>query len=130
MKSKFFVLMSVALVTLMLSLAVSAQRKNDKNDKNDRPIVTNPGNMTVKPKIMLTCAPGQGKDVSTPLNVKNPTAQDLPSGKLIYWSAKVNGGGTATDKQTLSAVLKKNSGNEASLLGPPGNLSSCQAWTY
>src|SRR6185436_3520512 len=100
MKSKFFVLMSVALVTLMLSLAVSAQRKNDKNDKNDKPIVSNPG-IAMKPKVMLSCAAGGGKDVSTPFNVKNLTAADIPSGKVIYWSAKVNGGGTANDKQTL-----------------------------
>jgi len=119
MKSKFFVLMSMTLATLMLTLAVSAQRADNKN----------PG-LTMKPKKMLTCSPGQGKDVSTPLNVKNPTAQDLAAGTVIYWSAKVNGGGTANDKQTLSGVLKKNNGNEVSLLGPPGNLSSCQAWVY
>jgi hypothetical protein len=110
------------LVTLMLTLAVSAQRKNDKPSTDQ--------GLTMKPKKMLTCAPGQGKDVSTPLNVKNPTAQDLAAGTVIYWSAKVNGGGTANNKQTLSGILKKNNGNEVSLLGPPGNLSSCQAWTY
>jgi hypothetical protein len=122
MKSKVVILMSVALISLMLTLAVSAQRKNDKPN-------TNPG-LAVKPKKLLTCSPGQGKDVSTPLNVKNPTAQDLAAGTVIYWTAKVNGGGTANDKQTTTTVLKKNSGNEVSLLGPPGNLSSCQAWTY
>src|SRR5581483_10420216 len=106
MKSRFFVLLSMALATLMLTLAVSAQRKNDKPSVNP--------NMNVKPKKMLTCSPGQGKDVSTPLNVKNPTAQDLAAGTVIYWSAKVNGGGTANNKQTLTSVLKKNNGNEVS----------------
>ncbi len=126
MKNKFFALMAMAALTTMLALAVSAQ-SNKKNDPATRP--SQPNGPMVKPggqKVMLTCSPGQGKDVSTPLNVKNPTAQDLPSGTLVYWSAK--SGGTANNKQTLSSVLKKNNGNEVSLMGPPGNQASCQAW--
>ena len=126
MKSKFFVLMAAVMMTLTLAFAASGQ-SNKKVDPSINPKV-NPNGATMQrgQKVMLTCSPGPGKDVSTPLNVKNPTAQDLAAGTVIYWSAVK--AGTATGKQTTTAVLKKNSGNEVSLLGPPDNIASCQAW--
>ena len=89
--------------TVVLWILTAVLLKSKKNP-TDKPIAQNPG-MVAKPKIMLTCAPGQGKDVSTPLYVKNPTATDIASGKVIYWSATQKG--TATGKETTTAVLKK-----------------------
>jgi hypothetical protein len=126
MKSKFFVFMAAAIMTFTLAFVASAQKKND-------PATTpkiDPANMpkiAQRPQtVTLTCSPGQGKDVSTPLYVKNPTATDLPAGTVIHWSAVK--GGTATGKETTTAVLKKNSGNQVSVLGPPDNIASCKAW--
>ena len=124
MKTKFLFLL--AALTLSFSVMALAQKKNDPARS---PQQQNPPVVQMNPnKVTLTCAPGQGKDVSTPLNVKNPTGQDVPSGTVISWSAK--SGGTATGKQTTTQVLQKNNGNQISLLGPPGNLASCQAWYF
>ena len=128
MKSKFFVLMAAAIMTLTLAFVASGQ-SNKKNDPSTTPKI-DPANMpkiAQRPQtITLTCSPGGGKDVSTPLYVKNPTAADLPAGTVIHWSAVK--AGTATGKETTTAVLKKNSGNQVSLLGPPDNIASCKAW--
>ncbi len=126
MKSKFLFL----LVTLTLSFSVMAlaQKKND--DKQRQSPQKPPIIQQLPGKVALSCSPGGGKDVSTPLYAKNPTAQDVPAGTIIYWSAKVGGGGTATNKEPTTQVLQKNSGNQISLLGPPGNLASCQAWYF
>lgn len=123
MKTKFLFLL--AALTLSFSVMALAQKKNDPARS---PQQQNPPVMQQLGKVTLTCSPGQGKDVSTPLKVKNPTGQDVPSGTVISWSAK--SGGTATGKETTTQVLKKNNGNEISLLGPPGNLASCQAWYF
>lgn len=122
MKSKVFVMMMT--VVLSCSFLALAQKKND-NPGRQMP-QQNPG-LPMMQKVMLTCSPGQGKDVSTPLYVKNPTGQDLPAGTVINWQA--TSGGNATGKQTLTEALKKNSGNQVSLLGPAGNVGSCSAWT-
>jgi hypothetical protein len=122
MKSKVFVM--VMTVVLSCSLLALAQKKNDTPTRQQPQ--QNP-QLPMMQKVMLSCAPGQGKDVSTPLYVKNPTGQDLPAGTIVSWSA--TSGGTATGKQTLTEALKKNSGNQVSLLGPAGNVGSCQAWT-
>ena len=119
MKSKMFVMLLT--VVMSCSLLALAQKKNDTPQRQAPPM--NPG-LPGPQKVMLSCSPGQGKDVSTPLYVKNPTAQDLPAGTLINWQA-----GNASGKQTLNEVLKKNNGNQVSLLGPAGNLGSCSAWT-
>ncbi|MBI1762804.1 MAG: hypothetical protein HYR56_15340 [Acidobacteria bacterium] len=118
MKNKFFALMTMSLVTMALALVVSAQMK--KNPNSPLPIPRGQ-------KVSLTCTPGGGKDVSTPLYVKNPTAQDIAANTLIYYSA-TQGGTPTNSKQTAGQILKKNNGNEISLLGPPGGVASCQAW--
>lgn len=122
MKSKMFVLMLT--VVMSCSLLALAQKKND-NPTRQTP--QKPPVIQMMPKVTLNCSPGQGKDVSTPLYVKNPTSQDLPAGTVINW--QVTSGGNATGKQTLTEVLKKNSGNQVSLLGPAGNIGACSAWT-
>jgi len=119
MKSKMFVLMLT--VVMSCSLLALAQKKND-NPTRQTP--QKPPVIQMMPKVTLNCSPGQGKDVSTPLYVKNPTSQDLPAGTVINWQA-----GNATGKQTLTEALKKNNANQVSLLGPAGNLGSCSAWT-
>lgn len=124
MKNKFFALMTMTLVTMALALAASAQ-SNKRPDPGTKPQV-NPEVIKrgVPQKVMLTCTPGGSKDVSTPLYVKNPTANDIAANTLVYYTA--NGG--STSKQQLTQVLKKNNGNEVSLLGPAGGVSACQAW--
>lgn len=124
MKTKFLFLF--AALTLSFSVMALAQKKNDPS----RAPQQNPPVMQQLGKVMLTCSPGQGKDVSTPMHVKNPTATDVPSGTVISWSAKVAGGGTATNKETTTQVLQKNNGNQINLMGPAGNLASCQAWYF
>jgi hypothetical protein len=124
MKSKLFVMT----MTVVMSCSLLALAQMKKSDTQARQIDPKPPVIQVMPKIMLTCTPGAGKDVSTPLYVKNPTGQDLPAGTLINWTATQKG--TAKGKQTLTEALKKNSGNQVSLLGPADNVASCQAWAY
>jgi hypothetical protein len=123
MKSKMIVF--VLTFVLSGSLVALAQKKND---PARQPNQQQPPVIQVMPKVMLSCTPGGGKDVSTPLYVKNPTGQDLPAGTIVHWSATQKG--TATGKQTLTEVLKKNNGSQVSLLGPADNIASCQAWVY
>lgn len=124
MKTKFLFLL--AILTLSFSVMALAQKKNDPSrspQQDQPPIAQIPG------KVVLSCSPGQGKDVSTPLYVKNPTGQDVPAGTVINWVAK-KGGANAAGKETTTQVLQKNNGNQLSLLGPPDNLASCQAWYF
>lgn len=125
MKTKFLFLL--AALTLSFSVLALAQKKNDPARS---PQQQNPPVIQMNPnKVVLSCTSGNPGDVSTPLNIKNPTAQNVPAGTIIYWSAK-KGAGNATGKQTTTQVLLKNNGNEISVLGPPDNIASCQAWYF
>jgi hypothetical protein len=124
MKTKFLFLL--AALTFSFSVLALAQKKNDptRSPQQNPPVIQQlPG------KIVLSCQSGNPGDVSTPLNIKNPTAQDVPAGTTIHWSAK-KGAGNATGKQTTTQVLLKNNGNQISVLGPPDNIASCQAWYF
>ena len=126
MKTKFLFLLAVVTLSFSVMALAQAQKKNDptRSPQQNPPVMQQlPG------KILLTCTSGNPGDVSTPLNVKNPTALDVPAGTIIYWSAK-KGAGNATGKQTTTQLLQKNNGNQISVLGPPDNIASCQAWYF
>lgn len=126
MKSKMMALLMA--LTVSCSLVAFAQKKNDNSPRQPQqqpPVMQVPGPGT---KVMLSCSPGQGKDVSTPLYVKNMTATDVPANTMIFWTAQKQG--TVNGKQLITEMLKKNGGNQVSLLGPPDNLASCQAWYF
>ena len=123
---KLFIGTSALIVTATLSFSLMANPQAKKDPGTTKMDQNPPATMQRGQKVSLTCKPGQGKDVSTPLYVKNPTAQDLPSGVLVHWTSTA--GGTATGKETTTTVLQKNNGNEIKLMGPAGNQGSCQAW--
>jgi len=123
---KLFIATTTLIVTATLSFSLMANPQAKKDPGTTKMEPNPPATMQRGQKVSLTCKPGQGKDVSTPLYVKNPTAQDLPSGVVVHWSSVA--GGTANGTETTTVVLKKNSGNEIKLMGPAGNQGSCQAW--
>lgn len=126
MKNKMIALLMA--LTVSGSMVAMAQKKNDNTNRQSPqqpPVMQVPGPGA---KVMLQCTPGGGKDVSTPLNVKNMTATDVPANTMIFWTAQKQG--AVNGKELTTQVLKKNGGNQFSLLGPPDNVASCQAWYF
>lgn len=122
MKSKFFMLLALAMMTLTLAFVASAADQKKKGNETQPPVMQ-PANPTVMKVVNLTCKnPGSHQDVSKNPDIINSTRASIPAGTKISWKATDGDKGTITLSQALAP------GAKVGVMGTPGNGYSCTAW--